>query len=303
MRLNQPMGPRPLPSKSTTPGHSKTSPQSIRLVPEASDRATTSSQGKAHDSPQLPPIVVPELGGQSMEQFFSRTSNHANLNQPSNAELPNVPALGNRQEEDDGRFADADDDISNNIDSLSFRSSVITTRTTTTATTPSSGESSPGIRGFGHGISGQGHHHRRYTIQAPIPAIALPAVIPGRFQFGPVPQLQAPPARGSIRRDDMPTNSMMPPLVPLRPKSMAMDRTAGTSSEKENASSPGATRRQRAGTISTQSPKEAMAGSFLERRRTLGDRRVQIVLPGEEAKFGKQSHPSKAMQGIYQDSD
>jgi len=295
-----PAGPRAPPSKvmaqatSTTPQ----SPQSNRQVQEAPWKTYPPLQKNNHESPQLPPIVVSELGGQSIEQFFSEVAQTVDFNQhsihlgQSRSNIPTIrepPSLRD-ENEDDGRFADADEDASSASDSAFHRGSVMTTRT---ATPQLHGESSPGIPGFGLGISTQGGPHRRYTFHAPMPANAFPV------HAGPTLHLQGSPERMPVRKSDIPPNSMLatPTPISIRPAPQAMDRMEGTSSDKENVGMTVA--RPRAGTISNK--QSTGGGTHLERRRTLGDRRVQIVLPGEEVKFGqKYSHPSEPM--LWKDS-
>jgi hypothetical protein len=278
-----PTGPRVPPSKMAAP--TSQSPHSIRLVQDSSNKASTAPHGSGHDSPTLPPIVMSELAGQSMQQFFSQVANHVNSNHPLMTPGSNIPTIReppSGRAEDDGRFADADEDDSSMGDNVSLHGGGMTSRTTTTQL---SGESSPGIPGFGLGISTQSNQHRRYTIHVPIPFNTLPAIFPGRI--GPVPHLHAPPGRAHVRRSEIPPNSMLPPPVPLHPASLTMGRRGGASSDKENAKLIRTIGRPRADTTYTKPSTGSGAGAYLERRRTLGDRRVQIVLPGEENKFSQ----------------
>lgn len=252
----------------------------------------SSSQRNAPASPQLPPIAVPELGGHSIEKFFSQPGDHIKSNQHEVSHSSNTKTENQQQTvEDDGRFADADDDMSGSCDAASLHGSTATSRT---AATQSSGEASPGIPLLGH--KGSSIHYRRYTIHAPTPTMATPAVIPGKFGLGQPPPSHRLLEQRSVRGMHIPPSLVLPPPAPLRLNTKTVGRPEGISSDKENTSSPGALRRQRAGTIGSKPAKESAESSFLERRRTLGDRRVQIVLPGEVTKFSKQSHPSRLYQ-------
>lgn len=286
LRLSQPAGPRGPTSNAAGPASTTQPAQSVRLVQGASKGVTVSSQGKSKGSPQLPPIVVSDLGGPSMEQFLSQVASHVSRNKPLPQNVPKTEASENQQSltvEDDGRFADAEDDTSNSCDTGSLHSSIIAYNP---AARQSSHDSSPHNYGFGSNTPTTGSQRRRYTTSVPIP--------PARWsQHGHETHPHGLPTRGPVGRNNAPLNPTRPLSIPMRPVSY-VGRAEGASFDKENTSATSVIKRQRADTTSVHPSKEVPGGSFLGRRRTLGDRRVQIMLPGEETKFGKQSYPMAA---------
>jgi hypothetical protein len=279
LRLTQPAGPRPPPSKKQeaiavamiAPSPTQ---HSIRLVkPQPQPQPST-----PHESPKLPPISQSELGGESMRQFFSQIGYTDKplppINHLASSSMSRKGKSTPLPEEDDERFADAEEDHTSS-DGASLYSSIMTT-----PTNPSqSGGSSPGIPGspgFGLGILTQNAQNLRFNhASRPILPRGLPR--PGEVLQG----------AASTRRTSAPAKATPPLHSPIRPISQPMNRAEGASSDKENTALSTPIRgRPRAGTIGPHSS-AAAKGSTLERRRTLGDRHVQIVLPGEEIKLRK----------------
>lgn len=273
LRLSTPAGPRAPPhaiKQQSTPREKP--PMTIRIV--APDMRP--NRAISDDSPKLPSIPLTSLGGESIEQFFTRIVDTSNAPSKLASQRPEtVPLKGPHVvptvvDDDDGRFADAEDD--NSISERSSLSSSLMTRKSsaaTSATSTNSGRTSPVAVGLG--ISTQ---VRRQIVTGPRAHVS-----------------------NSSRERHQPSPIRVPPQSSTPRKSVDQNGTAlalqalGYSSEKENASSVRSKVRPRAGTTST-TVRPSPGGASLERRRTLGDRHVQIVLPGEEFTIRKnETHP------------
>lgn len=269
LRLSTPAGPRPPPvvAKQQSTLREKP-PMTIQIVvPDVGLNRAISD-----DSPKLPSIPLTTLGGESIEQFFTRIVDTTNKHPHPASEL--VPPKDVRLaaivvEDDDGRFADAEDDTS--ISERSSPCSSVMTRkssATTSATSTTSGRASP----VGLGISTQLRGH-------PVTGPRAQVFNSSRNRRQSIPVGAPSQSTGSPRSMDQ--NATVPTSQPLV-----------HSSEKENSTSVRSKVRPRAGTTSTTTIRPAPGGASLERRRTLGDRHVQIVLPGEDSAMRKnQTHP------------
>ncbi|KAG8846080.1 hypothetical protein FRB91_001184 [Serendipita sp. 411] len=298
-RTNHPTGPRtqtkgkPLSipvaasQPQSTEGPTNSDLQSIRLV--------SSNQGYQpvtpkipQESPKLPSIPVIGLGTESMEKCLSQVIDQVNFthscvpqptSRPQDTKGPTVQKK-NDHDDDESRFADAEDDNSMAGGTSPF--SVVAVGTPTTSS-GSSKQSSPNGQTFGLGISTQAHRQINQGQRAPFTSVrdhplpAPPLLSRQSTQGG-------PPV--SIGRIPKPSN------LPISSK---LDRNSGSTSDKENSHQGTISSRRRAGTVS-QSTFSNSDGGQLERRHTMGDRHVKIVLPGEASVPMRASVPMGASQ-------
>ncbi|KAG8834172.1 hypothetical protein FRC18_002459 [Serendipita sp. 400] len=298
-RTNHPTGPRtqtkgpPLSipvaasQPQSTEGPTNSDLQSIRLV--SSDQGYQPVTPKIpQESPKLPSIPVIGLGTESMEKCLSQVIDQINFthsfvpqptSRPQDTKGPAVQKK-NVHDDDESRFADAEDDNSMAGGTSPF--SVVAVGTPTTSS-GSSKQSSPNGQTFGLGISTQAHRQIIQGQRAPFTSVrdhplpAPPLLSRQSTQGG-------PPV--SIGRIPKPSN------LPISSK---LDRSSGSTSDKENSHQGTISSRRRAGTVS-QSTFSNSNGGRLERRHTLGDRHVKIVLPGEASVPMRASIPMGASQ-------
>lgn len=297
LRSGHPVGPRPPSALNPVDNTIKGPPpvHSVKLERPISEPPSI-TRSAACGGPQLSQITHSDLDIDNIQHSFAKpfhlTSTPATgipKNEMTSSAVPkiavSVVTLTDTPGYDDDRFADAEEDYTSS-EGIPLRSSVVTAPSNDSHSRRSSPgvPITPNISGnttFGLGIS-TNNAHQRLGPRAPIPPNLSSRLKDPKGFLHPTDVI------GSGRSANAAT-IVNPPPVPANATSHSMSRRAA--SDKENIDIKASVRsRPRSGPAATSSmvPKSAT----LERRRTLGDRHVQIVLPGEESQLRKKQGQS-----------
>ncbi|PVG03135.1 Pkinase-domain-containing protein [Serendipita vermifera] len=230
------------------------------------------------DSPRLPPIPVSTTGDNTMTNLLAQISGFASSTQRPPKLDQELPPLPNVIDDEDDRFADAEEDETHITECTPIGDRVTPAQC---GVNKSPNDSSSRLPGVGLGISAATRPRHTTYIRSNHPSLDVK---------------RRPFSLRSPRASNNQGNSNLWEVSPSRASPLTaqpMNRRSGTSFDKENTSmSSSNASRSTSGTVDTKATSTS-SNNRVEKKRSAADKHVKILLPGDatnmKCKFNQSS--------------